>query len=268
MENFTIRLINDDDISDTCGTKATMLQRIKRIGIEVPEFYGVEMKDFLKYYESASFDELLAKEQNPRKYNGIMIEEIPEGKYIVRSSAVPYQKDNPEFASMISGAFESYVAKSNTELGMCILKVWESVFSTKAREQCELFLEKASVAGMGVLVQRYIHPVISGVLHSGNNVYKINWIKGHLSEIVQGISRGNNIICFENDKHETILRGVEDNILKTIEYTLVMKQLVYLSKKIVDSLGYEVEIEWIYDGQKVWIVQCQKLIGAEGSCYI
>lgn len=255
MIKFGVDVLNSDSITEECGTKAYMLYKLKKIGIKIPEFYGVEVKDFLKFYEANCL------EKNCRQYLELH-ERLPEKKYIVRSSALPRNTEDPEFASMISGAFESYVADNSEEIPEKILEVWKSFFSKKAKEQYSLFMNTESLFGMGVLIQEYIHPVISGVLHSENRKYDINWIEGHLSEIVQGKKRGNRIFCFKNVDNDTILRGVEADILKIVDngFESVFVELEKMGEKIVDELGFEIEMEWLYDGVDVWVVQCQKLM--------
>lgn len=257
MEKLKVTLLNSDDITDECGTKALMLKKLKRMGIKVPDFYGIAMSDFLRFY---------SKTQALGVYDKIVLSKnLPTGKYIARSSAVPRQKDDLEFASMISGAFDSYFAETQAEIEEKIVAVWESAFSEKAKDQCALFFNKDYVLGIGVVVQQVINPVISGVLHSKHKKYEISWIQGHLSEIVKGVERGNNIVCYRNQENETILRGVEENILKIINSNLaeVFRELETTATQIVEKLGFEIEVEWLYDGKNVWIVQCQKLLTKE-----
>lgn len=257
MNKFEVNVLNSDGITENCGTKAYMIYKLKNMGIKVPEFYGVEVKDFLEFYKSNCL-----KKKKVDRQSLVVVKEMPEKKYMVRSSVVPRHKENPEFASMVSGAFESYVAFNSIEIPEKILEVWESFFSERAREQCSLFMEKEALYGMGVLIQDYIHPVISGVLHSKEKKYDINWIEGHLADIVQGKKRGNRILCSKSFDNETILRGVEADILKIVDngFESVFVELEKTGEKIVEKLGFEIEMEWLFDGVDVWVVQCQKLM--------
>lgn len=258
MNTFMVTVLDSSEVTENCGTKVLMLARLEKMGIYIPAFYGIEVYDFLRFFQNV--DSNLKKDKN---YEFILSKKLPEGKYMVRSSVVPKGKENPDFGSMISGAFESYVAKNLVEVPEKILDVWQSFFSEKAKEQCDLFLEGGSMWGMGVLIQRYIEPVISGVLHSDMERYNINWIEGHLSKIVSGKDRGNTISCYRNESGEIILRGVEKDILEIVDHKFepIFIELEQLGRKINRELGFEIEVEWLYDGAHIWVVQCQKLIG-------
>ncbi len=257
MNIFKITISDSDDITENCGTKTFMLAKLKKIGIHIPEFYGIGVDDFIHFFQK--YDSMSFLSQDVKL---LLSKKLPTGKYMVRSSVVPKNIENLDFGSMISGAFESYSANNLDEVSQKILEVWQSFFSEKAKKQCDLFLEDSSMLGMGILIQKYIEPVISGVLHSNRERYNINWIKGHLSKIVSGSVRGNTITCYRNEENETILRGVEENILKIIDhgYESVFTELEELGRRIYQELGYEIEIEWIYDGKSLWVVQCQRLI--------
>ncbi len=258
MNTFKITLFGSNDITENCGTKALMLSELAKRGVYVPVFYGIGVEDFIRFYQGFN-----SKSLSDWRGELFLSKKLPEGKYMVRSSVVPKDKENSDFGSVISGAFDSYIADSSVEVPKKILEVWNSFFSEKAKEQCALFLEDDSILGMGVLIQKYIEPVISGVLHSDKNRCNINWTKGHLAEIVSGKIRGNIITCYQNEKKETILRGVEANILEIMDcgYESVFIELEQLGRKIKQELGYEIEMEWLYDGKRIWVVQCQKLIG-------
>lgn len=264
MNMFKVSLVNSDDITRNCGTKAFMLSELKKIGVNIPEFYGIDVKDFLQFDNNRQ-EKTVENNLNNEHCAVSLCEKLPKGKYIIRSSAVPKSIDDLDFASMISGAYESYIAGESNQIPCLIMKVWNSFYSEKAEEQCALFLENGSVLGMGVLIQKYIEPIISGVLHSKKQGYDINWIEGHLSGIVSGEERGNMISCYKNMQNEIILRGVEANILKVVDndYIDVFTELGKIADHIKEKVGFAIEIEWLYDGKKIWIVQCQKLLEGE-----
>ena len=237
MNIFNITVLDSSNITENCGTKALMLAELAKMGIQVPVFYGIGVDDFIRFCKRFNNTSFLNQDVEL-----LLSERLPEDKYMVRSSVVPKNKENLDFGSMISGAFESFSANNYDEVLQRVLEVWRSFFSEKAKEQCALFLEDGSILGMGVLIQKYIEPVISGVLHSDKGKYNISWIKGHLSKIVSGLTRGNAITCYQNEENETILRGVEENILKIIDYGYesVFTELEGLGRKINQKLGYEI----------------------------
>lgn len=265
------------EIDELCGTKATTLFELLNLGLPVPDFWSVPSSCFEHFcqekkipsiehfYASNKFNlEVNEKFMDADVLNGeTIVKKLISGKYMVRSSAIPNNiVDLEMFPSMISGAFESYFAPSVSEVKKNILNVWKSVFLEKAYKQCRMFSDLPIINGIGVLIQRYIEPVISGVIHTKEKNISINWIEGHLSKIVNGEAIGNSIEAYISSEQNYILRGIESNILliKEKNYEEVFKSLLNITTIIKKYFGHDQEIEWIYDGKQVWIVQSQPLI--------
>lgn len=277
MNNLSIEIDLQSEIDESCGTKATTLSELKKLGIAVPEFFAIPsccFESFCRvsgiqspelFYSDDDFKEvekekfLLVDILNKDK----IVQKIGKGEYMVRSSSVPTNNvDLDMFPSMISGAFESYFASSVYEAINSITKVWQSVFSEKAYNQCRLFSTTPVIRGIGVLIQRYIEPVISGVAHTKGDTVSVNWIEGHLSKIVSGQLLGNSVDVYKSSECNYILRGIEKNILiiKHNKYENVFKLLLDIITNIKHYFNRDQEVEWIYDGKKVWIIQSQSLI--------
>lgn len=277
MIKVKIELKSSFEINESCGTKASTLVELKKLGLPVPEFWAVpsyccdffckqnKIQTIRHFYENPNFD---SETNKFFKHSDIIdgeyiTKKIDDGKYLVRSSAIPTESvDSKIFPSMISGAFESYYASSKGDVINNISNVWKSFFSEKAYKQCKMFSEFSIIKGIGVLIQRYIEPVISGVIHTKEKNISINWIEGHLSKIVSGEVLGNSIEAYISSEQKYILRGIESNILliKEKKYEQVFKTLLDITTIIKPYFGCDQEVEWIYDGEKVWIVQSQNLI--------
>lgn len=277
MEQVIVNVMSSCEIESSCGTKATTLAELKKLGLPVPDFYAVpsscfkafcrkvEIKSPENFYESDEFD---SHAISKFKYIDILntedvLRKVEEGRYMVRSSSIPTKDvELKMFPSMISGAFESYFASTTSEIVDNIPKVWESVYSEKAYNQCRIFSEFPIISGIGVLIQKYIDPVISGVVHTKNDIVSVNWVNGHLSKIVNGEDLGNSINIYLSPENNYILRGIESNILlvKNNNYENVFKSLLGIANAIKRHFGCEQEIEWVYDGTTVWVVQSQDLI--------
>lgn len=275
MKKIVLDIKKPSDINESFGTKATALVELKNIGIPIPDFYAISILDFKLFcemmgiglknlYISAQFNEFLCDEKqfwemsdSTRIYNI-----LPEGDYMVRSSSIPSDDmDIKMFPSMVSGAFGSYYAADISEINNSVFKVWKSTFAEKAYNQCKIFADKPIIAGMGVVIQKYINPVISGVIHAKENTISINWVSGHLSKIVSGEILGNSIIVYKSEKGSYILRGIENDILfiKNNKYENIFKSLWDIAQTIYIHFKCNQEIEWLYDGEKIWIVQSQPL---------
>lgn len=277
MNHLTIDIRLPLEIDASCGTKATTLVELKKLGLPIPDFCAVPSSCFESFcqvveiqspelfYANSEFDSEVNKKFTHTEMLNMddIIRKIGDGKYMVRSSSVPTKDvDLKNFPSMISGAFESYFASSVFEIVNNIPNVWRSVFLEKAYNQCRIFSEFPIIKGIGVLIQRYVEPVISGVAHTKGDMVSVNWIDGHLSKIVSGESLGNSIDVYILTEQNYILRGIENDILlvKNNSYENVFKSLWGNVTSIRQYFGCDQEVEWVYDGEKVWIVQSQALI--------
>lgn len=275
MKYVMIELKEGDDINLLCGTKALSLIAIKNLGVKTPRFFAVPIwcyydacnelgLDNTKFFLSPQFYPEMHKQFTDLYIANSeeIIKQIGEGEYMVRSSSVPMEDiDTDIFPSMISGAFDSYHAFTASDAVKAIPKIWASMFAEKAYNQCRIFSDKAITSGMGVLIQKYIEPVISGVAHTKENKVLVNWVEGHLYTIVSGTSAGNSIEMYKSVQCDYILRGVESNIISIIDkYENEFKRLFDYAMMIKKHFKLEQEIEWIYDGMDLWIVQAQSLL--------
>jgi phosphoenolpyruvate synthase/pyruvate phosphate dikinase len=277
MASIRLETRYSDDTDYSCGTKAITLSELKKLGLPIPDFYSIsssffesfcdvaKIRNLSSFYSCSTFDSEAAQKFNCTTILDMtnIARTIVDGQYMVRSSSIPTEEvDLTEFSSMISGAFESYFAHSIEEVLNDIPKVWESAYSENAYNQCRIFSHTSIVSSMGVLIQKYIEPVISGVAHTCGDEVSVNWIDGHLSEIVSGKSLGHSIGVHVTDSNEYILRGIEKDVLLIIEngYKQVFKSLWDYCNTIRRHFNSEQEVEWIYDGSKFWVVQSQPLI--------
>lgn len=276
MNREIIKILDSHNTDISCGTKALGLAELKKIGCNVPRFWVVSAEWFEKFTQSFLNDDIeqfFRLEKYEKAFKELFISErfvcdnidqLPSDcSFMVRSSAVPSPDfEGDEFASIISGAFESYYASDKYSLTDCICEVWKSFFSERSYFQMKLFRQIFPLSGMGVVVQEYIQPFISGLVHSGDKKIQINWIEGHLSRLVDGTEIGYIIDIYKNQDGHFIIEGKEDGIIylkqEKLEETIIM---IYNEvRKIHAYCGCPQEVEWLYDGKTVWIVQTQKLI--------
>ena len=277
MTSINIDIKRESEIDPMCGTKAMTLVELKKINLPIPDFYAVSSACFEKFCEDCNVQSIMSfyknnefNERESKKFVDIdacndmaVLEENENTRYMVRSSAIPTNDvDLKIFASMISGAFESYMASSVYEVMKMILEVWKSVYLEKAYNQCRIFSKEPIISGIGVLIQKYVEPVISGVAHTEQNTISVNWLEGHLSKIVSGQVIGNSVKMYKSLEQDYILRGIEKNILliKENNYEMVFQSVFDIVTIIKQYFSCEQEVEWVYDGKKVWIVQAQPLI--------
>lgn len=272
MRNFVFNV--SEKIDDYSGTKANELAQLKKMGINVPRFWAVnydEFERFITAFSIISIEKFLnfsdydsSIEDKINALNGCLsttLDVDPCVKLIARSSSLP-TKEYINYASMISGAFESYECDCST-LAKSIAAVYASLYSEKSFYQLKLAKLESGIKGMAVLVQEYIEPECSGVLHVflDKPYMETNWVKGHLRSIVSGNTSGDYDQIYEEDG-DVIVKGKEQHIYCIMEndFHKAFKELFSVAKKIKAHKMTDLEIEWIYRGGKVYIVQCQELI--------
>ncbi len=277
MQNLSIDILSPYNTNELYGTKATALIELKNIGITIPEFWIIPTTSFNLFCQMENIPSLNAFFSNSKYDDNIekrfidccienkdkIVKTIGVGKFMVRSSSIPTKNVSLEsFPSMISGAFDSFFANSSDRVIDCIPEVWRSVFSKKAYNQIRLFSSNSIIDGIGVLIQRYIEPIISGVAHIDEDKVSVNWIKGHLSKIVNGEVLGDYFEIYKSPEDHFIIRGIEKNILNIINnnFESVFKSLFNIAVTIRHHFDLDQEIEWIYDGNQIWIIQSQALI--------
>ena len=275
MNTVNIHVISQHNVNYACGTKAIALAELLNLGISVPPFYVISSTSFDDFITErgiispeAFFSTIEYDSRHLLQFEQVFLvstsgEPVLDDKYMVRSSSVPLEKiDTGMFPSMISGVFESYYAGSALEAKQEIIEVWKSVYSKKAYNQCRFMSEQAFVKSIAVIIQKYINSVVSGVAHTNQKGVSINWVEGHLLKIVNGETLGNNIDAYISETGDSILRGIEAEILK-VNNSPLCKAIPLLLKQAQTIRGYygcEQEIEWIYDANAVWVVQTQPLL--------
>ncbi len=260
-----------------CGTKAAGLFELEAMNVPVPNFYVIPVVHFQQFcntiyayplsefYHRETYDcTTYQKCFNEQKVQVISKEMLDTNrKFIVRSSAVPQEETQVEdFASKVSGAFDSFIASDFSKVGEMTLAVWQSIYSESAYEKLHVFQQEFGLKGMAVVVQQYIKPVISGIVHTHQNKISVNWIVEPQEEILQDKAKGEDIEVYLSSCGEIVLRGKEDCVKHVAEsmWKTVFQKIYSWSMRIRDKKCSEQEIEWIYDGESVWVVQSQNLV--------
>ena len=265
-----------DDIDRKYGTKAQGLKVLYDNCLNTPVFFSISSQALDDYRMQNGIDTVMEFFMNSRYDEDYLIEfdKIPspvidlslfeDGCYIVRSSSVANGDiDKRDFSSIISGAFESFIANNKSDISLCIKKVWRSAFEKKAFYQCKLFSEKSIIAGLGIVIQKMIKPVFSGVAHVFDQNVQVSWVEGHLSKIVKDETRGREVTLYKTKEDHYIIRGKEEAVQTMTKdnnrisaFCNLLDSLLQIRILMNDNL----EIEWLYDGEKIWFVQAQELL--------
>ncbi len=169
--------------------------------------------------------------------------------YAVRSSSA--LEDNTYQSG--AGLFESYTDIKKEDVVNYIKMCWAAQFSTKAMGYLE-HVNSVAQLQMGVIIQKYQKAVKSGVLFT---VDPVNPANGMRMEMVDG--NGEKFMQGEMNAKEVVFCVVDGD-----KYNISSREgdewkieLFRICESLRRKLGYEVDVEWVYDGNQVYILQCR-----------
>lgn len=173
------------------------------------------------------------------------------GPYAVRSSSL--LEDNATHSG--AGVYESYTNVSEYEILDSVRKCWAAQFSVRSlsynSDICSL--EQFRI---GIIIQEYKTAIKSGVMFSVDpvcpaNGMRIEMVEGNSEKLMQGeVSFEKVLHCIENQGNLTISENNTENWIK---------ELFEICARLRKTLNYEVDVEWAYDGNKVYILQCRQI---------
>lgn len=226
--------------ADATG-KAKSLAWLKKNGVAVPQAFV-----FVPSSPSLSIDEF-------------DLSSLPRsGEFAVRSSA-----------KVEDGASHSYAGQFDTILGVsghddirtAIAKICAS--GENARVSNYQTAEKVPDrldAPVHVIVQRMIEPQFSGVAFSQNPLTGLNEI---VIEAIEG--RGDALVDSGVTPDRFVWRG-KGLISSTTLFNIpseVIAEVAQTTARLAKKWGAPIDLEWAYDGQQIWWLQCRPITGLE-----
>ncbi|MEG4344662.1 glycerol-3-phosphate acyltransferase [Microcoleus sp. A003_D6] len=255
------QLLSLDDSLDAkvCGDKAAKLSQLKRAGFNVPSGWILSQEAGIGHRASGighrgNSDELSSLDALIEKIKSKIRDRI-----IVRSSAAGEDGD----LSSAAGQYQTIgPVSTETELIDAINRCRESYWTSEAvayRRQRQL-----PDTQMAVLIQPYIDSKIAGVMFSrnpldGGSQIIIEALPGGAESVVGGqVTPVHLEIDFSATENlEKTLITVEIN---SIVDKLIIAELVKQAQAIEAFFhGIPQDIEWSWDGEKVWILQSRPI---------
>jgi pyruvate,water dikinase len=225
------------------GQKAATLSKLKRSGYPVPEGW------------------VLLPGDDPQRLIQAM-QPSPEHPLIVRSSAIGEDSESASAA----GQYESIGGIRHRELLLpAIMQCLESYEQTSAVQYRR---DRAIAdASMVVLVQNQIRGVFSGVAFSRDPISRqgdavlIEALPGNADRVVSGQ------ITPESYSVNVREVGKDWNLSEELEVTgqgevpkRLIQQVAYLARHLEEHFhGIPQDIEWSYDGEKLWLLQARSI---------
>jgi pyruvate,water dikinase len=225
-------LLTDSHATDvaTCGAKAATLAGLVQ-AFAVPRGFVVLVDEPLDETILKAFDTLEAE------------------KVAVRSSAM--NEDGKEAAW--AGQLETFLNVGREELLSAINKCRQSNGSERAASYAAA--QGISAGNVAVIVQEMIFPSVSGVAFTkhpvtGENTVVVEAVRGLGESLVSGHSTPDTYV--ENGEYH--LAG-EVPIMGEQE----LQEVFMLAKRVRSALGYEVDIEWAFEHDKLYLLQARPI---------
>ena len=229
--------------SDETGNKANSLIFLHRYGFNIPLTFLVTTCAYERYLKEGSVViEELRKE----------VLYLPDITYAIRSSTTAEDSKDYSFA----GQFQTLMNIRGTEN---ILKAIQEVWNSASLLSDNEYLRKTKISTLkcGVIIQEMISSKLAGVSFSRNPVTNQNEI---VIEAVEGF--GEDLV----QKGITPLRWRirKDMIIdgnKNHHYFSVIRQVAADTAKLKRYYGSHIDIEWAYDGKKIYYLQLRQITG-------
>lgn len=250
MSKYIIEL-NESCRSKSIGNKAKNLIFLMKTRVNVPRSWACDWAA----QESFIIDESKIADKLKSELMSII---RPDIFYAVRSSANTEDGDLYSYA----GQFVSILnIQGVDDVIRAIIEVWKSANSPSLIKYMSDNDIRQTVK-MGVIIQEMVHSVYSGVSFSKNPLTG-------LSEIIVEANLG----LGDNIHQITPLRWVnkwgewlEESSYKDISRDLI-KEVVFKTREIAKIYGSGVDIEWAFDGDKLYFLQVRKITAADVAIY-
>jgi pyruvate,water dikinase len=228
------------------GNKARNLHRLWRNKYNIPRTYVCTWNAYLDYQRQAGLvTNLLAKELEQTI--------LPGRSYAVRSSANLEDSNSRSFA----GQFTSLLnVRGVSQVLQAVQTVWQAAEAEGVQSYLKRSIRPTGQLLMAVIVQEMVEPVLSGVSFSLNPVTGqeeiiVEAVCGEGTQLVQAgitplrwVSRWGAL--FEKPDVETLPEAVIEQILEQ-------------TKQIAKRLRRDIDLEWVYDGKKLYWVQLRDI---------
>ena len=218
------------------GQKAATLSELKRLGYSVPDGWillpNTHPKRLIKY--------LIANNTEP---------------LVVRSSAVGEDSEEASAAGQYTSILNVTTQSAIPEAIAQVLNSYHSPAATQYRLDRQL-----PNAAMAVLIQKQIPGVFSGVAFSRDPISQqgdavvIEALPGDATQVVSGRVTPEQYRVYLNQASDPLIEGNG-----TLPTTLI-QEVAVLARQLEDyQHGIPQDLEWTYDGEKLWLLQARPI---------
>jgi hypothetical protein len=238
--------------SDRFGLKAAILSRLaaERV-VPVPEGWCIS----LPHAEGRSPELDVAVDTVSREIE-------PRGsRFIVRSSASVEDRPNALFA----GRFVSVAnVSSRAGLAAAVETVRNSASGIAVRDYIRAHKFSYESIDMSVLVQRQVEAQFAGITsvrHSTEDRHRIaiEFVDGPSKPLLNGTMPGARYELDTTDSGGVEYRQVSGPVYSAQKTTRFLPVVLETCRRVADKLGSAQAVEWIWDGERVWVVQTREI---------
>ena len=229
--------------SDETGNKANSLIFLHRYGFNIPLTFLVTTCAYDKYLKEGS---VVIEELRDE------VQQLPDVTYAVRSSTTA--EDSKEYS--YAGQFQTLMNVRGTEN---ILKAVQEVWNSSSLLSDNEYLRKTKISALkcGVIIQEMISSKLAGVSFSRNPVTNqqeivIEAVEGFGEDLVQ---KGITPLRWRIRK-DLVLDGNKNH-----HFFSVIRQVAADTAKLKRYYGSHIDIEWAYDGKKIYYLQLRQITG-------
>lgn len=247
---------NEEHSALQAGNKAANLRRLKDAGFRVPSWFTITPHAFECHKNSQENflrNEIEAALTNIKTEVGI---DETDNKFAVRSSAT--EEDGKFFS--FAGQLDSFLNVSQNQILENALLVSQSGNSERLAKYC-LQNNVSSSMKPAVVVQRMVNAKFAGVMFSADpitgdrNKIVISAVRGLADRLVAGEVSGDLIVVDRTRK--SIGFEKRDDINGVSEKTCL--ELAEIAEQIEELFDCPQDIEWVYDGNQIFIVQTRPI---------
>jgi len=229
--------------SDETGNKANSLIFLHRYGFNIPLTFLVTTCAYDKYLKEGS---VVIEELRDE------VQQLPDVTYAVRSSTTA--EDSKEYS--FAGQFQTLMNVRGTEN---IVKAVQEVWNSSSLLSDNEYLRKTKISAFkcGVIIQEMISSKLAGVSFSRNPVTNqqeivIEAVEGFGEDLVQ---KGITPLRWRIRK-DLVLDGNKNH-----HFFSVIRQVAADTAKLKRYYGSHIDIEWAYDGKKIYYLQLRQITG-------
>jgi phosphohistidine swiveling domain-containing protein len=242
-----IKLLRAGPRRKRVGGKTAGLESLVRMGLRVPQTYLCSARALKRYTRCRDRDRLLLGLREELRALGIST----SCEYAIRSSAA---LEDGSHVSM-AGQYESLLRVRGVDHVLnSIQAVWNSTPGVLNGREADSGFEE-----MEVLIQEMVPAVVSGASFSRHPVTGADEV---IVEAVEGTSeaflqRG------ATPKQWAVRDGMVESDWPLIP-TDALKEITLTTARVADELRYPADLEWAFDGQRIWWLQVRPITSLRG----